>query len=152
MATINEEIKEQQDKLDYIQNSTEYNEEEKQPLMERIKDRITNYEEIRDGYQKNIDDFKYELKNQITSIKETISKILNSDMTLGEKIRTLFREQGITIFSILTAFGMVIGFIVDALLPSGGVGSTTTPSNTTGGGMVMIKLMLKNGLKINSKH
>ena len=55
-------------------------------------------------------------------------------MTLGEKIRTLFREQGITIFSILTAFGMVIGFIVEALLPSGGVGSTTTLLNTTGGG------------------
>ena len=62
MATINEELKKQQDKLDYIQNSTEYNEEEKQHLMERIKDRITNYEEIRDGYQKNIDDFKYALK------------------------------------------------------------------------------------------
>ena len=134
MTTITEEIKEQQDKLDYIENSTEYNEEEKKTLMERIKDRITNYEEIRDGYQKNINDFKYELKNQITSIKETISKILNSDMTLGEKIRTLFREQGITIASILTAFGMAIGVLVEALLPSGEVGSTTTPSNTTGGG------------------
>ena len=55
-------------------------------------------------------------------------------MTLGEKIRTLFREQGITIASILTAFGMAIGVLVEALLPSGGVGSTTTPSNTTGGG------------------
>ena len=28
---------------------------------------------------------------------------------------------------------MVIGFIVDALIPSGGVGSITTSSNTTGG-------------------
>ena len=27
---------------------------------------------------------------------------------------------------------MVIGFIVDALIPSGGVGSTITPANTTG--------------------
>ena len=117
MATINEEIKEQQDKLDYIQNSTEYNEEEKQSLMERIKDRITNYEEIRDGYQKNIDDLKYELKSQITNIKETISKVLlDSDTTLGEKIRTLFREQGITIASILTAFGMAIGFISRSII------------------------------------
>ena len=30
MATKNDQIKEQQDKLDYIQNSTEYNEDEKQ--------------------------------------------------------------------------------------------------------------------------
>ena len=38
-------------------------------------------------------------------------------MSLGEKIRTLYREQGITIVSVLTAFGMVIGFIVDAVIP-----------------------------------
>ena len=71
------------------------------------------------------------------------------------KNKNVIREQGITIASIFIAFGMVIGFIVEALLPSGGVGSTTTPPNTLLGeeeGIVMIKLMLKNGLKINSKH
>ena len=134
MATINDQIKERQDKLDYIQNSTEYNEEEKQHRMKEIKDRIKEYKQIRDGYQEDIDNFKYALKDQVTLIRSTISKVLNSDMTLGEKIRTLFREQGITIASILTAFGMAIGVLVEALLPSGGVGSTTTPSNTTGGG------------------
>ena len=40
--------------------------------------------------------------------------------SLGQKIRTLFREQGITIASILTAIGMVIGVLVEALLPGGG--------------------------------
>ena len=95
---------------------------------------MKNYKKIRDGYQEDIDNFKYALKDQVTLIRSTISKILDSDMTLGEKIRTLFREQGITIASILTAFGMAIGVLVEALLPSGGVGSTTTPSNTTGGG------------------
>ena len=43
----------------------------------------------------------------------------------AEKIQTLFREQGITIASILTAIGMAIGVLVEALLP-GGVGSTTS--------------------------
>ena len=133
MATINDHIKERQDKLEYIQNSTEYNEGEKQRRMKEIKDRIKDYKKIWDGYQKSINDFKYALKDQVTLIRSTISKVLNSDMTLGEKIRTLFREQGITIFSILTAFGMAIGVLVEALLPSGGVGSTTTPSNTTEG-------------------
>ena len=38
---------------------------------------------------------------------------------MGEKIRTLFREQGITIASILTAIGMAIGVLVEALLPGG---------------------------------
>ena len=39
---------------------------------------------------------------------------------MGEKVRTLFREQGITIASILTAIGMAIEVLVEALLPGGG--------------------------------
>ena len=46
--------------------------------------------------------------------------------TLGERIRTLFREQGITIVSILTALGMTIGVLIEALL--GGPNTTSTPT------------------------
>ena len=42
---------------------------------------------------------------------------MDNDTSLGEKIETLFREQGITIASILTAIGMAIGVLVEALLP-----------------------------------
>ena len=70
--------------------------------------------------QKSVDLLKGRLKNQITSFKETIAKVLDKDTSLGEKIRTLFREQGITIASILTAIGMAIGVLVEALLPGGG--------------------------------
>ena len=45
---------------------------------------------------------------------------MDKDSSLGEKIRTLFREQGITIASILTAIRMAIGVLVEALLPGGG--------------------------------
>ena len=45
--------------------------------------------------------------------------MLDKNTSLGEKIRTLFREQGITIASILTAIGMAIGVLVEALLPGG---------------------------------
>ena len=58
--------------------------------------------------QESIDLLKGRLKNQITSFKETIAKVLDKDTSLGEKIRTLFREQGITIASILTAIEMAI--------------------------------------------
>ena len=44
---------------------------------------------------------------------------LDKDTSLAEKIRTLFREQGITIASILTAIGMAIGVLVEAILPGG---------------------------------
>ena len=54
------------------------------------------------------------------SFKETIAKVLDKDISLGEKIRTLFREQGITIASILMAIGMAIGVLVEALLPGSG--------------------------------
>ena len=67
--------------------------------------------------QESIDLLKGRLKSQITSFKETIAKVLDKDASLGEKIRTLFREQGITIASILTAIGMAIGVLVEALLP-----------------------------------
>ena len=60
------------------------------------------------------------LKNQITSFKQTIAKVLDKDTSLGEKIRTLFRKQGITIASILMAIGMAIGVLVEALLPGSG--------------------------------
>ena len=46
--------------------------------------------------------------------------MLDKDTSLAEKIRTLFREQGITIASILTAIGMAIRALVEALLPGGG--------------------------------
>ena len=46
--------------------------------------------------------------------------MLDKDTSLGEKIRTLFREQGITIASILTAIGMAIGVLVEALLKGSG--------------------------------
>ena len=48
-----------------------------------------------------------------------MTNVLDKETSLAEKIRTLFREQGITIASILTAIGMAIGVRVEALLPGG---------------------------------
>ena len=45
---------------------------------------------------------------------------MDKDTSLGEKIRTLFREQGIRIAALLTAIGMAIGVLVEALFPGGG--------------------------------
>ena len=44
-------------------------------------------------------------------------------MPLGERIRNLFKEQGVTIVSVLTAIGMTIGFIVSKVTG----GKTVTP-------------------------
>ena len=83
--------------------------------------------------QASIDLLKGRLKNQITSFHETIDKVLDKDTSLGEKIRTLFREQGIMIASILTAIGMAIGVLVEALLP-GADGGDGDAAAASGGG------------------
>ena len=54
------------------------------------------------------------------SIRQTLEKVLDKNTSLAERIRTLFREQGITLFSILTAFSMTISTI--ALVISGAFG------------------------------
>ena len=59
------------------------------------------------------------LRSQVNRIRETINRILNEDTTLAERIRTLFREQGITIASIVTAIGMAISTLVVALTGGG---------------------------------
>ena len=85
-------------------------------MKEEITKRIDALNDELATRQESIDLLKGRLKNQITSFKETIAKVL----VLGEKIRTLFRQQGITIASILTAIGMAIGVLVEALLPGSG--------------------------------
>ena len=88
-------------------------------MREDITKRIEALNDELSTQQESIDLLKGRLKSQITSFKETIAKVLDKDTSLGEKIRTLSREQGITIASILTAIGMAIGVLVEALLPGG---------------------------------
>ena len=87
-------------------------------MREDITKRIDDLNEDLKVRQESINILKGRLKSQITSFTETTAIVL--DTSLAEKIRTLFREQGITIASILTAIGMAKGVLVEALLPGGG--------------------------------
>ena len=69
-------------------------------MKEDITKQIDNLNEDLKVRQESINLLKGRLKNQITSFHETIAKVLDSNTSLDEKIRTLFREQGITIASI----------------------------------------------------
>ena len=93
-------------------------------MREDITKQINDLNEDLKVRQESINLLKGRLKNQITSFKETIAKVSDKDTSLAEKIRTLFREQGITIASILTAIGMAIGVLVEALLPGGGAAAS----------------------------
>ena len=89
-------------------------------MKEDITKRIDDLNDELAIRQESINLLKGRLKNQITSFCETIAKVLDKDTSLAERIRTLFREQGVTITSILTAIGMAIGVLVESLLPGGG--------------------------------
>ena len=76
-----------------------------------------------------------DLQTQVGRIKQTIEKTLDKDASLLERIRILFKEQGITIFSVLTAFSMTISTIVLAItgvFGGGSGGARGTPSKDNG--------------------
>ena len=88
--------------------------------------------ELTEG-NKEIDILKGEASKQINQIRGSITKFLDKETgTLGDRIRTLFKEQGITIVSILTAVGMAIGVLIEALL--GGPSAAAPKSGGTSGG------------------
>ena len=51
--------------------------------------------------------------------------------TLDERIMTLFKEQSITIVSILTTLGMTLGVLIEALLGGPSTSTSTSQSTTT---------------------
>ena len=129
-------------KLGEIQDNPRYTKQQCEELRKRL-DKLNDELKVR---QESIDLLKGRLRNQITSFKETIAKVLDKDTSLGEEIRTLFREQGITIASILMAIGMAIGVLVEALLPGGAAtasgGGEPPPKDERG-----LKKWIRNKLK-----
>ena len=102
-------------------------------------------DKLNDELKESIDLLKGRLKSQITSfIKEMITKVLDKDTSLAEKIRTLFRVQGIMIASILMAIGIAIGVLLEALLPGGGGTAASPPPPKDKKGL---KEWLRNKLK-----
>ena len=122
-------IKHEERKLNEIQDP-KYSDD----LRNRIEDRIGKLRDELTERNKEIDISKGEASKQINQIRESITKFLDKEMgTLGERIRTLFKEQGITIVSILTAVGMAIGVLIEALLGGPSTTSTPTSGGTSGG-------------------
>ena len=73
------------------------------------------------------------LRSQVVQIRDSLRQLLDRDQTLGERVRTLFREQGVTIASILTAIGLAISTLVTALTGEGGAAPPTPPNPPSGG-------------------
>ena len=136
-----ERIKKEKRNLEEIRENPKYND----GIREDIRKRIAKLSDDLSVRQESIDLLKSKLKDQITSFKEMISKVLDKDTSLAENIWMLFQEQRITIASILTTIGMAVGVLVEALLPGGGVtaaGGKPPPKDEKG-----LKEWIKNKLK-----
>ena len=127
-ADLEAHIKHEERKLNEIQDP-KYSDDQRDMIeggINKLRGELTER-------NKEIDILKGEASKQINQIKESITKFLDKETgTLVERIRTLFKEQGITIVSILTAVGMTIGVLIEALL--GGPSTCTPTSGGTSGG------------------
>ena len=132
-------------KLEEMANDGTYSDEQR----EEVRARLQMFQDEQNAINGQIRILKGRYSKQIYQIRESIMKFLDKETsTLGERIRTLFKEQGITIVSILTALGMTLGVLTETVL--GGPNSTSTPtsqSTTTsdkkGGAREWIKNKLK---------
>ena len=131
-------------KLEEMANDETYSDEQR----EEVRARLQRFQDEQKAISDQIRILKGRYSNQIYQIRESIMKFLDKETgTLGERIRTLFKEKGITIVSILTAVGITIGVLIEALL-GGPSASAPTPQSTTtsdkkGGAREWIKNKLK---------
>ena len=104
---------------------------------DQIEREIQKAEEQLAATQESIDTINLRLRSQLSQIRETLTRVfdLESDATLAERVRTLFREQGVTIASILTAIGMAISTLVLALTGGGTPAPTPPPKPSDKGGV-----------------
>ena len=136
-------IKHEERKLNEIQDP-KYSDDQR----DMIEGRINKLRGELTERNKEIDISKGEASKQINQIRGSITKFLDKETgTLGERIRTLFKEQGITIVSILTAVGMTIGVLIEALLGGPSASTPTSQSTTTSDKKDGAREWIKNKLK-----
>ena len=108
-----------------------YSDEQRQLYRDRLDDLNTKKQARLEILSQN----RKDLQTQVGRIKQILEKVLDKDTSLAERIRTLFREQGITIFSILTPFSVTIATIVlviTGVFGGGSGGTGGTPSKYKG--------------------
>ena len=115
-------------KLEEMANDETYSDEQR----EEVRARLQRFQDEQKAISDQIRILKGRYSNQIYQIRESIMKFLDKETgTLGERMRTLFKEQGITIISILTALGMALGVLIEALLGGSSASTPTSQSTTT---------------------
>ena len=118
-----EELKDELSRVSYDDGEVQFSEN----LQEKT-EKIKTLEEEIEVLDSEIREYDGKFRSQFQRIKQTIDKMLHQDLTLGEQIQTLFREQGITIASVITALGLAIGMIINSILSAAKSVVNPTPS------------------------
>ena len=98
MTEINKRIERDTKKLEEVENDPSYSDEQRQ----LYKDRLDNLNTENQARLEILSQNRKDPQTEVARIKQTLEKVLDRDTSLAERIRTLFREQGITIFSFST--------------------------------------------------
>ena len=131
-------------KLEEMANDETYSDEQR----EEVRARLQRFQDEQKAISDQIRILKGRYSNQIYQIRESIMKFLDKETgTLGERIRTLFKEQGITIVSILTALGMTLGVLIEALLGGSSTSTPTSQSTTKSDKKSEVREWIKSKLK-----
>ena len=138
------DINKENKKLVEMTNDETYSDDQR----EEVRARLQRFQSKQKAINDQICILKGRYSNQIYQIRESIMKFLDKETgTLGERIRTLFKEQGITIFSILTALRMTLGVFIEALLGGPSTSTPTSESTTTSDEKSGAREWIKNKLK-----
>ena len=124
LTETHKSIKRDTKKLKEVENDPTYTDEQRQMYRDRLDDLDTEKKARLETLSQN----RKDLQTQVVRIKQNIAKVLDQNTSLTERIRTLFREQGITIFSILTALSVTISTIVLVITGVFGEGGGTGDS------------------------
>ena len=129
---IDKRIKRDIKKLQEVENDPTYSDEQRQLYRDRLDDLNTKKQARLEILSQN----RKALQRQVARIRQTLENVFDQDASLAERIPILFCEQGITIFSILTALSMTVLTIVIAITGvfggGGGIGGSDSPSKDKG--------------------
>ena len=112
---------------DIARNQRKLEEADTEQLKQRIKDRLERLKEDYDTRLESLSQMKPKLQTQLARMRQTLDKIADRDRTLKERLKILWREQGLTLVSVLTAIGMTISTLVLALVGGSPSGSGKNP-------------------------
>ena len=94
LTEIDKRIKRDTKNLEEVENDPTYTTEQRQLYRDRLDDLNTENQARLEILSQN----RKDLQTQVARIRQTIEKVPDQNISLSERICTLFSEQGLTIF------------------------------------------------------